>query len=109
MASPVARRLRKTPTDAEKRLWAHLRDKQLEGFRFRRQQPNGPYVVDFFCALGKLVVEIDGGQHTEHVARDDARTRWFESRGYRVVRSWNNEVLGNTDSVLERIRELLRR
>jgi len=107
MASPVARRLRKTSTDAEIRLWSKLRRKQLEGFRFRRQHPMGAYVVDFFCADARLVVEVDGGQHADRVAHDDARTRWLEERGYRVLRFWNNEVLANTEGVLLTIREAL--
>ncbi|MGH7000341.1 MAG: endonuclease domain-containing protein [Stellaceae bacterium] len=65
MASPVARKLRQTPTDAELRLWSHLRRKQLDGIRFRRQQPIGRYVVDFFCPEAHLIIEVDGGQHAE--------------------------------------------
>jgi very-short-patch-repair endonuclease len=97
MPSVLARKLRRTPTDAEMRLWWHLRQKQLAGFRFRRQHPLGPYVVDFFCAEAKLVVEVDGGQHADE---NDARTRWIEAQGYRVIRFWNNDVLGNTEGVL---------
>src|SRR6266851_8530960 len=97
MASPLARKLRRTPTDAEIRLWSRLRRKQREGFRFRRQHPLGPFVVDFFCAAAKLIVEVDGEQHADD---DDARTHWLEARGYRVIRFWNNEVLANTDGVL---------
>ena len=69
---PVARKLRLTPRDAEIRLWSRLRGKQLAGFRFRRQHPLGPYVVDFFCAEAKLIVEVDGGQHADD---GEARTR----------------------------------
>ena len=105
MPSSIARKLRKTPTDAEKRLWAKLREKQMDGFRFRRQHPIGPHVVDFFCPEAKLIVEVDGGQHT---AEGDAdRTRWLESAGYRIIRFWNNDVLGNMAGVLERIAEAL--
>ncbi|MGO8914829.1 MAG: endonuclease domain-containing protein [Stellaceae bacterium] len=107
MASPLARRLRITPTDAEIRLWSRLRRKQLEGFRFRRQHPMGPYVVDFFCPDAKLVVEVDGGQHAES-ASDVVRTRWLEAQGYRVIRFWNNDVLGNTEGVLLSILDALR-
>ena len=102
---PLARRLRLAATDAEIRLWSRLRRKQLEGFRFRRQHPLGPYVVDFFCAEAKLVVEVDGGQHADD---GEARTRWIEARGYRVVRFWNNDVLANTDGVLRTILAALR-
>jgi very-short-patch-repair endonuclease len=101
----LARRLRLTPTDAEIRLWSRLRRKQLEGFRFRRQHPLGPYVVDFFCAAAKLIVEVDGGQHAED---EEARTNWLEARGYRVIRFWNNDVLANTEGVLSTILDALR-
>ncbi len=107
MVSPIARRLRQTPTEAEIRLWSRLRRKQLDGFRFRRQQPIGPYVVDFFCPEAALIVEVDGGQHAWSETEDSARTRWLEARGYRVVRFWNNDVLGNTDGVLLSIRDAL--
>ena len=102
---PLARKLRLTPTDAEIRLWSRLRRKQLKGFRFRRQHPFGPYVVDFFCAEAKLIVEVDGGQHADE---GEARTRWLEARGYRVIRFWNNDVLANTDGVLRMILDALR-
>ena len=109
MVSPIARRLRKTPTDAELRLWRHLRRKQLDGFRFRRQHPIGPYVVDFFCPEAALIVEVDGGQHASCEAKDSARTRWLEASHYRAVRFWNNEVLANTPGVLLAIRGALHR
>ena len=106
MASTRARRLRSNPTEAEKPIWLHLRNKQLNGFRFRRQQPIGPYIVDFFCPQASLVIEIHGGQHSPE--RDDTRTRWLEERGYRVVRFWNNDVLGNAEGVWTALAELLR-
>jgi very-short-patch-repair endonuclease len=102
---PLARKLRLTPTDAEIRVWSRLRGKQLEGFRFRRQHPLGPYVVDFFCAEAKFIVEVDGGQHADD---GEARTRWLEARGYRVIRFWNNDVLANTEGVLRIILDALR-
>ncbi len=105
MASPLARKLRSTPTDAEARLWLRLRRQQLDGFRFRRQQPMGRYVVDFFCPEAKLIIEVHGGQHWNETP---TRTRWLEARGYRVIRFWNNDVLGNIDGVVARIREALR-
>lgn len=84
-----------------------LRRRQVDGFRFRRQRPIGPYIVDFVCLSARLVIEVDGGQHADDVAWDTARTRWLESQGYRVIRFWNNEVLGNPDGVYEVIlREL---
>ncbi|MDB5407035.1 MAG: endonuclease protein [Rhodospirillales bacterium] len=105
MASLIARRLRRTPTDAEMRLWWRLRHKQLGGFRFRRQHPLGRYVVDFFCAEARLIVEVDGGQHADE---SDTRARWIEAQGYRLIRFWNNDVLGNTEGVLLEILRALR-
>ena len=107
--SPIrARQLRSTPTGAEIRLWSRIRRKQLDGFRFRRQHPIGPYVVDFFCPEAKLIVEVDGGQHDALAEQDANRTEWLEKRGYRVVRFWNNDVLANTEGVLLAILEQLR-
>lgn len=103
MLSSTARRLRSNPTEAEKRLWARLRHKRLDDFRFRRQAPIGPYIVDFFCPSAKLVVELDGGQHGERSQRDAAHTRWLEKRGYRVIRFWNTEVFENFEGGLARL------
>jgi very-short-patch-repair endonuclease len=102
-----ARRLRQRMTDAERKLWAVLRDRRLHGFKFRRQHPLGPYVLDFFDETHKLVVEVDGGQHADHQAEDAARTAWLEKEGCRVLRFWNNDVLGNLDGVLQTIRAAL--
>lgn len=102
-----ARSLRIGQTDVEKRLWRELRNRQLDGFKFRRQHGIGPYIVDFICIEAGLVVELDGGQHAEQVSYDSRRSDFIESAGYRVVRFWNNEILENTEGVLERIRELL--
>ncbi len=104
-----ARSLRRRSTDAEQELWAHLRNRQLKGAKFRRQQPIGPYVVDFFCLEAGLVVEVDGGSHAGEDERraDKDRTAHLENCGYRVVRFWNNEVMGNIDGVLERIGEFV--
>ena len=95
-----ARDLRKNPTEAEKRLWKHLRHRQLDGYKFYRQFPFPPYFADFLCREGKLVVEVDGGQHAEDAAYDQERTRYMERHGYTVLRFWNNEVLSNTEGVL---------
>jgi very-short-patch-repair endonuclease len=105
-----ARELRQKHTDAEKALWMKLRNRQLEGVKFRGQQPIGPYIVDFVSFQRRLIVEIDGGQHNEDRTkeRDEERTIRLEQRGYRIVRFWNNEVLTNPEGVLERIRETLR-
>ncbi|MCI0441106.1 MAG: endonuclease domain-containing protein [Chloroflexi bacterium] len=107
MNTSRARELRKNMTDAERKLWQHLRHNQLEGQRFRRQHPIGPYIVDFFCFEKKLIVEIDGGQHSEQVEYDTQRTRWLESRGFRVLRFWNNQVMNEIDAVREVIWEAI--
>ncbi len=107
MNTTNARRLRSNPTGAEKRLWSKIRNKQLAGHRFRRQAPIGPYVVDFFCPEQKLIIELDGGQHANQVEADTERTAWLESKGYRVIRFWNNEVFDNLDGVLHSITEVL--
>jgi very-short-patch-repair endonuclease len=96
--TPVARKLRKDPTEAEKRLWSRLRRDQL-GARFTRQYPIGNAIVDFACRSLRLAIELDGGQHADSEA-DLARTRLIEAQGYRVIRFWKNDVLANTDGVL---------
>lgn len=98
--TPVARKLRSEPTEAEKRLWSHLRGRQLEDAKFVRQFPVGPYIADFACRSLMLAVELDGGQHAEN-PRDAIRTREIEAAGYRLIRFWNNDVLANTETVLE--------
>ena len=103
----IARKLRSDMTDAERRLWTHLRASQLEGVKFTRQFPIGDYVVDFACRSARLAIELDGGQHADNPA-DDARTRVIEAHGYRVIRFWNNDVLQNTDGVLTMILEELK-
>ncbi|MFQ5985217.1 MAG: endonuclease domain-containing protein [Alphaproteobacteria bacterium] len=108
MPSHYARRLRKNPTGAEHRLWARLRRRQLDGCQFRRQAPIGLYIVDFVCFSRRLVVELDGGQHARRLEADARRTSWLESEGFQVVRFWNNQVLENTEGVVEIIVEVLR-
>jgi very-short-patch-repair endonuclease len=97
-----ARRLRRDETDAERRLWYRLRSRQIEGAKFVRQERIGPYVVDFACRERRLIVEVDGGQHATD-PRDAVRDQWLSDRGYRVLRFWNNDVLANTEGVLETI------
>ena len=97
-----ALKLRREMTDGERRLWSRLRAEQL-GVKFRRQHPLGGYVLDFVCLEPKLVVEVDGSQHLEQVEYDDARTAWLQVQGFRVLRFWANEVLSETDAVVERI------
>ncbi|HKJ77710.1 MAG TPA: endonuclease domain-containing protein [Gammaproteobacteria bacterium] len=103
----LTRALRRRPTDAEQRLWYHLRARRLAGFKFRRQVAIDPYIVDFVCLEARLVVEADGGQHAEQAAGDAERTANLEARGYRVLRFWNHEILGDTAAVAERIRQEL--
>lgn len=93
-------------THAEYKLWVMLRSKQLEGIRFRRQHPIGNFIVDFCAPQFKLIIELDGNQHGEHIQADGIRTRYLQSRGYRVLRFWNYEVETNLDGVLMRILEL---
>jgi very-short-patch-repair endonuclease len=87
-------------TDAERKLWSALRNRQLEDAKFRRQQPIGPFIADFVCQEHRLIVEADGGQHFES-ASDDRRTAFLESKGYRVLRFWNHEILSNLDGVAQ--------
>ena len=103
MTSLFARTLRVNPTDAERKLWAALRFKQLGGARFRRQQPIGRYTVDFFCPAAKLIIELDGDQHggDNQAARDAARTKWLEAHGYSVLRFANHEVLKDRSHVVD--------
>ena len=100
-----SRDLRRKATDAEARLWSHLRARQLSGFKFRRQHPIGSYIVDFYCHEAALVVELDGGGHAQELQGeyDVERSLWLESRGLRVIRFWNNEVLRNIEGVVEQI------
>lgn len=92
-------------TDAERALWFEVRRRRLSAFKFKHQWTLGPYVVDFCCWEQRLVIELDGGQHSPE--RDAARTAWLNEQGYRVIRFWNNEVLTNMDGVLQTIvREL---
>jgi very-short-patch-repair endonuclease len=105
-----ARQLRHEMTPAEKCLWQHLRERKLDGAYFRRQHAIGPFVVDFFCAKAKLVVEIDGDTHSEQIEYDTERTQWLnELKHYRVIRFTNEEVHDHIETVLERIREELQR
>jgi very-short-patch-repair endonuclease len=103
-----ARQMRAQPTDAERVLWRRLRhDISLAGSHFRRQALIGPFIVDFASRGAKLVIELDGGQHDTQRAADARRTRFIEGHGYRVLRFWNNDVLGNIDGVLSEIQSAL--
>lgn len=101
-----ARRLRRDQTDAERRLWMRIRRHQL-GVHFRRQHPIGPYIVDFCCVERMMVVELDGGQHEDQRARDEARTQWLAGRGFRVLRFSDREALMETEAVITEIRNRL--
>jgi very-short-patch-repair endonuclease len=100
MPNQIARRLRHSLTDAERRMWSALRDRRLLRYKFRRQHPIGNFIVDFACTEYRLVIEVDGGQHANSPV-DARRTAWLEGQGWRVVRLWNNEVLANTNGVIE--------
>jgi very-short-patch-repair endonuclease len=102
-----ARALRKNMTEAERFVWYRLRKNQFGGFRFRRQHPLGPFIVDFVCLERKLVIELDGGQHATQTEEDARRTAWLNERGYRVYRLWNNEAFTDWDNAAERIWQLL--
>lgn len=90
-------------TDAERALWTRLRRRQILGYKFRRQQPLGEYIVDFVCLEKKLIVELDGGQHLEHQDYDENRTEWLEEQGFRVLRFWNHQVFNESDAVVQAI------
>ena len=91
--------LRKNMTDVEKLLWKHLRQKQLNGFKFRKQSPIGPYVADFVSFDRKLIIELDGGQHASQNTYDSKRDKWFQSQRFKTLRFWNNEVLQNLEGI----------
>ena len=102
-ATELARGLRRLQTEAEVRLWSRLRKRQLGNLKFRRQVPRGPFIADFLCDEGMLIVEVDGSQHDDQVGEDSRRTAYLESLGYRVMRVRNNDLLQNTDRVLDHI------
>jgi very-short-patch-repair endonuclease len=99
----TARKLRRDQTDVERKLRFRLRDRRLRGSKFRRQMPIGPHVADFCCESLRLIIELDGGQHSLNTAADAHRTAALEARGYLVLRFWNNDVLQNIDGVLQTI------
>ena len=100
----TAKTLRKRSTDVEMLLWRYLRVRQMEGLKFRRQQPIGRYIVDFVCFEKKIIIEVDGGQHAIETKKDTERGEWLRSQGFKVLKFWNNEVLTNTQGVLEEVR-----
>ncbi len=110
MRDPVlkhrARSMRTLPTDAERRLWCYLRNSQLGGWRFRRQHPIPPYILDFACLEVCVAVEVDGGQHADS-GYDEARMAFLTERGWRVLRFWNTDVLRNPEGVAAHVLEAL--
>jgi len=105
-STKFARNLRSNQTDAEGLLWFELRNRMLNGYKFTRQTPIGPYIVDLVCRRNKLIVELDGSQHCESDS-DAKRTRWLNNQGYSVIRFWNDEVYYERQSVLETILAVL--
>ena len=103
-----AKRMRHQPTNAETLIWTALRGARLQGFKFKRQQPIGPYIVDFVCFEHTLIIEIDGGQHGDEVSADQARSNWLQAQGFTVLRFWNNEVIERKGDVMESIIRALR-
>ena len=102
-----ARQLRKNPTEAEQALWKHLRLCQLGACKFRRQQPIGWYIVDFVNFEKRVIIELDGGQHSQQVNYDSQRTAWLNAQGYQVLRFWNNQVMKEVEAVKAAILQVL--
>ena len=104
-----ARQLRNNMTLQEKKLWYYLRNNQMNNCRFRRQYPIGDYIVDFVCRSKNLIIEVDGGQHNrnENINYDDERTKYLKSRGFNVIRFWNNEIDENIEEVYNKILQYL--
>jgi very-short-patch-repair endonuclease len=102
-----AKILRTQQTEAEQRLWYHLRAHRFMSLKFKRQKPIGRYIVDFVCMEQMLVIELDGGQHSEQIEYDQRRDAWLKNRGYTVLRFWNNAVMQELDGVLEQIRLMI--
>ena len=102
-----ARELRRSETDAQRKLWHFLHDRRLAGHKFRRQYVVGPYIADFACVERRLIVELDGGQHIDRQGYDARRAEFLYARGFSVIRFWDNDALTQTEAVLETVlREL---
>lgn len=102
----LARRLRKNLTSQERILWQLFRNHNFYGYEIRRQSPIGKYIVDFVCREKKIIIEIDGGQHNtpDNILADEQRTKYFEAKGYKVIRFWNNEITKNIDGVYQKLK-----
>jgi very-short-patch-repair endonuclease len=105
MANDRARELRQSMTTQEVKLWLRLRQLKAQGYHFRRQAPQGWYVLDFVCLRQRLIVEVDGAQHgfDDHRPHDERRDRYFAERGFRTLRFWNSDIDSNLDSVVDTI------
>lgn len=103
-----ARELRKELTDAERKLWAYLRGDKLHGVNFRRQHAIGNYIVDFVSIKRKIIIELDGSQHLEQEEYDKERTKYLESKEYKVIRFWNNQVMNDLNGVIKAIEYALK-
>ena len=103
ISRPSRRRRRNEPTDTERNFWLAVRAKRFGGYKFKRQYPIGPYIVDFVCLQHHLIVELDGGQHALQTEYDAARTAYLQAKGFRVSRYWNDEFLRMQDVILEDI------
>lgn len=101
----ASRRLRRDMTDAEHALWRHLRARRLDGVKFRRQHPIPPYIADFCCIAARLIVEVDGSQHSQE--KDSVRSHFLEARGWRIARFWDHDVLRHTETVLDEVWRLI--
>ena len=106
-STQISRKLRASQTEAETKLWNRIRNRQISGFKFVRQEPIGRYICDFVCREQGIVIEVDGGQHLES-KRDEIRDQYLADQGYRVMRFWNNDVLSKIDGVLMVLDEALR-
>ena len=104
----LARNLRKNSTPEERKIWNLLRNRKFLNLKFKRQFPIGQYIVDFVCEEKKIVIEIDGGQHNEleEQIKDDIRTKFIETKGYKVYRFWNNDIKENIDGVYQKLIEI---
>ncbi|GAA0563294.1 endonuclease domain-containing protein [Rhizomicrobium electricum] len=96
-----ARQMRHEPTDAERKFWFAVRGRKFDGYKFKRQYPVGPYIADFVCLDQRLIVELDGGQHAQQAEYDIKRTDFLQSRGFRILRVWNDDFLRTPDAILE--------
>jgi very-short-patch-repair endonuclease len=101
-----ARQLRRKSTDAERRIWSYLQNRKLSGHKFRRQHPIPPYIADYYCYEAKLIIELDGSQHSDPdaIIYDKVRTDFFASQGFHVIRFWDHDALKNSDAVAATLR-----